>query len=108
MADYNDTQKEILLTMLENNLELIFTYYDEETKNTKEYELMFFIDSSIDFITTEGVVLDYDSIGDLQLIVMYASWLYDKRKDGVAIMPRMLRYNLNNRLFSQKVYQGDC
>jgi hypothetical protein len=34
---------------------------------------------------------------------MYASWLYDKRRAPENTMPRMLRWNLNNRLMSQKM-----
>lgn len=91
-----------MLTMLKNNLELITDYMDAESRAAKEEELKVYLNSSIDFIEREGITLDY-SISDELLVVMYASWLYDKRKDGVAIMPRMLRYNLNNRLFEEKV-----
>lgn len=103
MADMTTKQKAVLLKRLEDNLELYLAYYDDEAKASKENELIVYINSAIDFITQEGIELDYDKDGDCTLIVMYASWLYDKRKDGVAIMPRMLRYNLNNRLFGQKV-----
>lgn len=103
MADMTTKQKAVLLKRLEDNQELYLAYYDDEAKASKESELMFYINSAIQFITEEGIELDYGKEGDCALIVMYASWLYDKRKDGVAIMPRMLRYNLNNRLFGQKV-----
>lgn len=103
MADITGKQKAVLLKMLENNLELYLAYYDEEAKETKENELMIYIETSIRFIEEEGIELDLDLVSDCTLITMYASWLYDKRKDGVSIMPRMLRYNLNNRLFGQKV-----
>ena len=40
---------------------------------------------------------------DMQLIVMYAAWLWNKRyaNDSTA-MPRMLRLALNNRVFGEK------
>lgn len=98
-----DEQLKVLLAMLKNNLELITDYMDEESKNSKELELTQYLQASANFIEREGITLDYEEIDDELLVVMYASWLYDKRKDGVAIMPRMLRYNLNNRLFAQKV-----
>lgn len=98
-----DRQKETLLVMLKNELELITDFLDEEALESKNNQLQVYIDSGISFIEREGITLDLDDISDCQLVIMYASWLYDKRKDGVAIMPRMLRYNLNNRLFSQKV-----
>ena len=52
-------------------------------------------------ITQEGITLT-DSISDGNLQVMYAAWLWNKRRDGTG-MPRMLRWRLNNRLFSEKV-----
>ena len=39
-------------------------------------------------------------------IGMYAAYLYRKRADDAPVMPRMLRYALNNRLFSQKVREA--
>lgn len=54
-------------------------------------------------IATQGITLDLEKIDDCNLVVMYASYLYRKRADDNPAMPRMLRYELNNRLFSQKV-----
>lgn len=98
-----DTQKETLLTMLEYNLELIFDYMDAEAKKQKETQLGYYIDSAVTFIEREGITINYNDTGDLMLITMYAAYLYDKRMDGVSIMPRALRYNLNTRLFQEKV-----
>lgn len=98
-----DTQKETLLTMLEYNLELIFDYMDAEAKEQKETQLGYYIDSAVTFIEREGITINYEDTGDLMLITMYAAYLYDKRMDGVSIMPRALRYNLNTRLFQEKV-----
>ena len=52
-------------------------------------------------IEKEGIVLD-DSTEDGMLVEMYAAYLYRKRREGSAVMPRSLRYMLNNRLMSQK------
>ena len=52
------------------------------------------------FITREGITLE-DTVEDLQLGEMYAAYLVRKRNTTEA-MPRMLRWALNNRLFSQK------
>ncbi|MDE6729629.1 MAG: hypothetical protein K2J71_02495 [Oscillospiraceae bacterium] len=38
---------------------------------------------------------------DLHLELMYAAWMWRKRDTGET-MPRMLRYQLNNRVFSEK------
>lgn len=102
---YTNEQKATLLKMLEYNLELIFDYMDAEAKAQKEEQLGYYIDSAIKFIEREGVKLNYTDIGDNMLITMYASYLYDKRMDGVSVMPRALRINLNNRLFQQKIHE---
>lgn len=83
-----------ILAMLKSNLQLIGTTWDEY--------LTQLIEVSTREIEREGVVLDTSQIDDVNLIVMYASYLYRKRNtDGP--MPRMLRYALNNRLFAGKV-----
>lgn len=38
---------------------------------------------------------------DMQLIVMYAAWLW-RRRDNMDGMPMMLRRALNNRVFGEK------
>jgi len=99
---YTPEQRATLLTMLEYNLELIFDYMDDTAKTQKETQLGYFIDAAIEFIEREGIEIDYTKPGDNMLITMYASYLYEKRNDGVSVMPRALRINLNNRLFQQK------
>lgn len=99
-----------ILSMLEKGLEIILDYMDEEAKASKEEELMQYINSAISYIEREGIILE-DTVDDQMLVSMYAMWLYDKRKTTgskytsyyIQNMPRMLRYNLNNRLMSQKV-----
>ena len=103
MANITEQQLATLLVMLENNLELILDFMDNEARQSKEMELTQYIQTGVDFIEREGITLNLDDISDCVLVVMYANWLYDRRKDGVAIMPRMLRYNLNNRLFSERL-----
>lgn len=99
---YTEEQRQSLLQMLEFNLELILDYYDAEAKLQKETQLGYYIDTAINFIETEGINLNYEQTSDLILITMYAAYLYEKRNDGVAVMPRALRYSLNNRLFKEK------
>lgn len=89
--------------MLQTNLEIITDYMDAEAKASKETELTQYLQAAQSYITTEGIALDLSNVGDCQLVVMYAAWLYDKRKASEAAMPRMLRWNLNNRLFRQKM-----
>ncbi len=51
-------------------------------------------------IAEEGITLE-DTEADRDLVVMYAAYLWRSRSTGEG-MPRMLRYALNNRLFSRK------
>lgn len=100
----------ILIEMVLNSDELLLDYMDEEDKAKKIADLRQYILSAIDMIGWEGVTLDFESESDLRLITMYAMWLYEKRKTTgskytsyyIQNMPRMLRWNLNNRLFRQK------
>lgn len=106
MATYTD---EVLLTMLKQSLEIITDFMDADAKESKNTELKWYVDSAKEYITREGINIK-DTIGDAQLITMYAMWLYDKRKTTgskytsyyIQNMPRMLRWNLNNRLFQEK------
>lgn len=87
---------ETILTMLKANLQImpVNTLQDEYLNSL--------ITTAKQMITREGITLA-DTVEDGQLVVMYAAYLYRKRAEDAPIMPRMLRYALNNRLFSQKV-----
>ncbi len=58
-------------------------------------------------ITREGVTLDLTSLDDVQTVAMYAAYLYRRRAEQTNGMPRMLRYRLNNRIFSEKAKTED-
>lgn len=58
------------------------------------------LNSATEYIEAEGITLE-NTIEDGNLVVMYASWLWQKRKENIG-MPRMLRWALNNRLFTEK------
>lgn len=89
--------KEDILTILKANLDLL------QVSDERLAFLNHCIDSAIAFIEREGVSFsDPYSVEDGSLIVMYASYLFQKRKTDEG-MPRMLRWALNNRLFSQKM-----
>lgn len=85
---------EQLLIMLKCNLEIINNLQDEYLSQL--------IAASKQMINREGITLS-DSVEDGNLVVMYAAYLYRKRADDNPVMPRMLRYALNNRLFSAKI-----
>lgn len=84
-----------MLEMLKIDLGITTTAYDGRLEQ--------YITSAQEQIRREGVTtLDTSSVGDMQLVVMYAAWMWRKR-DGMEGMPRMLRYALNNRIFSEKM-----
>lgn len=87
----NDTT---MLEMLKVDLGISTTAYDAR--------LTQYLTSAKDYIEREGITLDSDKASDMNLVVMYASWLWSKR-DTTEAMPRMLRWSLNNRLFAEKV-----
>ena len=84
-----------ILSMTKLNLQLTGTAFDGYLSNM-------LIPAAKKAIGQEGITLDLDDINDCNIVVMYASYLYRRRADSEAGMPRMLRYALNNRLFSEK------
>lgn len=71
------------------------------TTNAYDERLRQYITTAREFIKREGVQLN-DTAEDTSLVVMYAAWLWRKRDSGDG-MPRMLRWALNNRIFSPKM-----
>ena len=85
--------QETMLVALKVDLGITTTAYD--------VRLSQILTSAREAIKIEGIDLT-ESISDCNLIVMYAAWLWRKR-DTAEGMPRMLRWMMNNRLFSQKL-----
>jgi hypothetical protein len=83
-----------LLKMTKSNLQIAGSTWDAYLGQL--------IEAAKEAIARQGITLDVSKIGDCNLIVMYASYLYRKRADDKPVMPRMLRYELNNRLFAEK------
>ena len=88
-----------ILTMLQADLGELFPSQQRAAYLTNV------IQAARKFIAREGVFLT-DSIEDGQLVEMYAAYLVRKRAEDSG-MPRMLRWALNNRLFSQKAQVTD-
>lgn len=84
--------KSTMLSMLKVDLGITTTAYDTRLEQ--------YLESAKAYIETEGITLD-NTVDDGNLVVMYASWLWQKRRENVG-MPRMLRWALNNRLFTEK------
>ena len=85
---------EQLLDSLKVNLGITSTGYDDR--------LLGMLNAANEFIAREGAVLNPDSFEDGELLIMYASWLW-RRRDTMEAMPKMLRWTLNNRIFSRKM-----
>lgn len=85
---------------------LLLLQYDLDMINpdeTRLAQLNHLIETAIALITREGVTFSTPyTIEEGHLIVMYASYLFRKRKTDEG-MPRMLRWALNNRIFSEKM-----
>lgn len=83
-----------ILLMLKTDLGISTDAYDDR--------LNLYIQSAQREIRREGIHLNLDDFGDVSLVIMYAAWLW-RRRDSMEGMPRMLRYAMNNRVFSEKM-----
>lgn len=100
---------ETMLTMLKTDLGIL-------TTTAYDARLTQLLTAAQKAIIKEGAsTLDASDPLDMQLIVMYASWLWNKRYGSMGntqnydatTMPRMLRLALNNRVFSEKAGESD-
>lgn len=83
-----------LLIMLKVDLGITGNAFDERLKA--------YLGNAVSEIEREGVTLTSDKVDDQMLVVMYAAWTWRRRDTGEG-MPRMVRYALNNRVFSEKM-----
>lgn len=91
------TAAETLLSGLKVDLGITTTAYDQR--------LTVYLENAQEQIKREGVEIG-DAVDDDMLVIMYAAWMWRKRDSGEG-MPRMLRYALNNKVFSQKMGGSD-
>lgn len=82
-----------VLEMVKVDLGIRVTAYDQR--------LTQYVETAQKAIIREGVKTLSDDVEDMQLVAMYAGWLWRKRDTGDG-MPRNLRWMLNNRIFSEK------
>ena len=85
--------KNDILSILKIDLQISVASYDKYLNS-----LISFAESAI---KEEGIKLNEDNEEDGMLVEMYAAYLYRKRRENIP-MPRSLRYELNNKLISQK------
>lgn len=89
-----------MLTMLKTDLGIL-------TTTAYDARLTQLLTAAEKAITAEGAsTLNASDAMDMQLIVMYAAWLW-RRRDSMDGMPRMLRWNLNNRIMAEKAVATD-
>lgn len=73
------------------------------SNNAYDVRLEQYLEAAQKEIIREGVTFPETlAVDDMQLIVTYAAWMW-RRRDDMQGMPRMLRYQLNNRILSQKM-----
>lgn len=97
-----------VLTILKSDLDIA------TTSTSKDALLNNLIDLSLAAITREGITLtDPLTIEEGMLIERYSAFLYRSRKltetvaNGSVVMPRSLRYQLNNMLLQQKAAKDE-
>ena len=93
MAEWSNETTATVLTMVKVDLGIKATAYDDR--------LTQYVTAAKSAIVREGVSTLSDAVEDMQLVAMYAGWLWRKRDTGDG-MPRNLRWMLNNRIFSEK------
>ena len=83
-----------LLAALKVDLGIVGSGYDSRLTQV--------VSAAQEAIAREGAVLDLTRFEDCQIVIMYAGWLW-RRRDSMEGMPRMLRWALNNKVFSGKM-----
>lgn len=81
------------LSVLKNDLQLM--------SNANDLFLSLLLEQAAEAIKQEGIILN-ESIQSDMIIISYAAYLFRKRAGTDTAMPKFLRYQLNNMLFSQK------
>lgn len=85
-----------LLTLLKLQLQILTDALD--------VYLGHLLEAAEGMISREGIVPDRSSAEYIQVLLMQAQFLYDKRETGEG-EPRSLRFRKNNLLFSQKIQE---
>lgn len=81
-----------LLSGLKVDLGITTSAYNER--------LLAYLQRAKEEIEREGITLSASSVSDQNLVINYAAWLWRKRDTGEGI-PRMIRWQINNRLFGK-------
>ena len=90
--------QDMMLEMLKIDLGITTRVYDERLSQ--------YLSSARREIEREGVTFPSElSVPDGNLIAQYAAWMWRKRDTGEG-MPRMIRWQINNRLFDLEHKNG--
>lgn len=87
------------LALLKQDLQMLTSANDDFLKSL--------ITTAESAIQREGITLLENDMDIDMAVVQYAAYLFRKRASEGTSMPRFLRYNLNNILFSQKGKRND-
>ena len=82
------------LVILKKDLQMLTTANDDFLETL--------LDFSAEAIKQEGITLIENDIKCDMAVIQYAAYLFRKRAAADTAMPRFLRWQLNNLLFSQK------
>ena len=93
MAEWSNETTQTCLTMVKTDIGIT-------TATAYDNRLIQYIKTAKSAIIREGATLS-DDVEDVQLVAMYAGWLWRKRDTGEG-MPRNLRWMLNNKILSAK------
>lgn len=91
----NDADK---MKILKQDLQMITSANDEYLQNL--------LSLSAERIRGEGIILIENDIRSDMAQIQYAAYLYRKRAAADTVMPRYLRFELNNMKFSKKYGGG--
>jgi hypothetical protein len=81
------------LKNLKVDLGITTAHYDERLEQ--------YLETAKREIERQGAALDLNLIDHSTIVIMYAAWMWRRRDTGDG-MPRMLRYEINNLVMSQK------
>ena len=84
------------LTMLEAALDM------RNAPEARKTQLSQLLEVAASRIAAMGITLDDANVGDMQLQVDYAAWMFKRRNQSVTTMPRWLDLDLKNRLVAEK------
>ena len=69
---------------------------------TRQTQLQALLEVAAEKLEGHGINLDPSSVGDMNLQVQYAAWMYRRRNGGSSAMPEYLKDDIHDRLVAEK------